>query len=645
MIRLGTFPGAAGGVGQFNIAAAPPPPACDSGVGCQFPDQQPHGAGGTLASTSDLASGFTTSENIRVTQDGDITALCFWGIYFDFGLFADCGPGTGDDFTVTYYADDMGGTIPGSVLAGPFSVSVTKGLTGNVLDAGGTIIPEWQFEATHPPVSVTNGTCYWVEITNNAAGTCFWLWSTAPPGDNRAAQSDGISYAPTDFDLAVCVDVTITDDGCGVPDGPDNDSCEDAEAIAGTGNFFFDNTTASTDGPAHAACLEFGSDQVENDVWFCWTAACDGDTLIQTCGTTGVDTKIAVYDGCGCPATDANLIACNDDTCGLQSAVTFSATSGSQYLIRLGTFPGASGGVGEFNISCISLPDNDFCENAIPVAVPSVTPGDTTLATVDTDVPDCQVANTSPGLWYSVIGTGNTMTASVCNGTATWDSKISVYCGSCDDTTCVVGNDDFCGLQSQVSWCSQAGAEYLVLVQRAERFVEQQHAGPVDQRPGQRDALALAAGQLRRGAAAMVGQAHHRQRLLRGPAALCLGHAGDLEAIGDVVDHVHVGEQGIILEHRVDVSPIWRHPFGGFPENLDMPRCRLLEPGDQPQTACLARPRRPKQRKELTLPRCSGRRDQRRGPVRNATTRAETKRRCARHRSLMRHPLPVWSLP
>jgi hypothetical protein len=41
-------------------------------------------------------------------------------------------------------------------------------------------------------------------------------------------------------------------------------------------------------------------------------------------------------------------------------------------------------------------------------------------------------------------------------------------------------------------------------VQRAERLVEQQHLRAVDDRPGQRDALALAAGELRRLARAEV---------------------------------------------------------------------------------------------------------------------------------------------
>ncbi|UCG33653.1 MAG: choice-of-anchor J domain-containing protein, partial [Phycisphaerales bacterium] len=108
----------------------------------------------------------------------------------------------------------------------------------------------------------------------------------------------------------------------------------------------------------------------------------------------------------------------------------------------------------------------DFCEDAIPVGVPSVTFGTTQGATTDSGYPSpCGSASiTSPGVWYSVIGTGNTMTADLCNGTATYDSKLTVYCWGCDATVCVDGNDDYCGLQSQVTWCSQPGAEYLILV-------------------------------------------------------------------------------------------------------------------------------------------------------------------------------------
>lgn len=45
-----------------------------------------------------------------------------------------------------------------------------------------------------------------------------------------------------------------------------------------------------------------------------------------------------------------------------------------------------------------------------------------------------------------------------------FDSKINVYSGDCSTLTCVNGNDDFCALQSQVSFLSQIGVNYYVLV-------------------------------------------------------------------------------------------------------------------------------------------------------------------------------------
>jgi subtilisin-like proprotein convertase family protein len=112
---------------------------------------------------------------------------------------------------------------------------------------------------------------------------------------------------------------------------------------------------------------------------------------------------------------------------------------------------------------CPQPPPNDLCDDAIAVAAPSVTPGSTELATIDAAFQFCGTGITSPGVWYEVTGTGNTMTVDTCSGTA-FDSKISVYCPNCTEPTCVGGNDDSCGLQSSVSWCSEAGETYLILV-------------------------------------------------------------------------------------------------------------------------------------------------------------------------------------
>ncbi|MBK7876872.1 MAG: hypothetical protein IPJ77_14195 [Planctomycetes bacterium] len=50
------------------------------------------------------------------------------------------------------------------------------------------------------------------------------------------------------------------------------------------------------------------------ELWFCWTAPAGGPFEIRTVGLTALDTKVAAFDGCGCPA--AAPVACNDDACG-----------------------------------------------------------------------------------------------------------------------------------------------------------------------------------------------------------------------------------------------------------------------------------------------------------------------------------------
>ena len=113
-------------------------------------------------------------------------------------------------------------------------------------------------------------------------------------------------------------------------------------------------------------------------------------------------------------------------------------------------------------------PANDDCSNAIALEVGVAASGSTLGATLD-GVDLCGTAVTAPGVWYSVTGTGNTMTASTCSSFFGYDTKISVFCGGCDALNCIGGNDDNCigggsSLLSTTSWCSQLGAEYLVLV-------------------------------------------------------------------------------------------------------------------------------------------------------------------------------------
>lgn len=182
---------------------------CTSGVGCQIPDQQ-----GWALADDNPGGGLKALDNFKVAADGAIGAVCWWGVYYDFEPGVDCGPGTGDEFSIAYYDDGCLGT-PGSLRAGPFEVTLSsKAATGNVASSGGIVMAEYRYEASHPPITVQVGECLWIEILNHTTQECFWLWSTSLPADGRSALSGFFGTISQPFDLAFCVDVATAPDGC-----------------------------------------------------------------------------------------------------------------------------------------------------------------------------------------------------------------------------------------------------------------------------------------------------------------------------------------------------------------------------------------------------------------------------------------------
>jgi len=111
------------------------------------------------------------------------------------------------------------------------------------------------------------------------------------------------------------------------------------------------------------------------------------------------------------------------------------------------------------------MPPNAICAGALPIAC-GYTITASTATGLFTAGPACGPANiTSKGLWYAFSGTGEEVTLSTCTGT-TYDSKISVFTGSCSALQCVAGNDDAtgCGTTSRVVFPTVLGTDYLVLV-------------------------------------------------------------------------------------------------------------------------------------------------------------------------------------
>ncbi len=250
---------------------------------------------------------------------------------------------------------------------------------------------------------------------------------------------------------------------------PPNDDCVTATPVSGpypvtvTG----DNTCAEIDCPG---VLDW------NSTWFAVDLPYAVNNLyVDYCGTAQeiYTVGIVIYHSCGdCPAYDIAdsyaFVTCPDYLTNPQMEWREIPGPATVYFPVYAVLEDDSPIPYSvtFDVVEVLLPPNDFCDDAIPVSVPSVTPGWTTGATTDYGFPSpCGTGSiTSPGVWYSVIGTGHTMTADLCNGATSYDAKLNVYCPDCAEAMCVGGNDDSCGLQSRVTWCSQAGANYLILV-------------------------------------------------------------------------------------------------------------------------------------------------------------------------------------
>ncbi len=264
------------------------------------------------------------------------------------------------------------------------------------------------------------------------------------------------------------------------PNPPDNDVCGSAQNITPnhtvlprhvfTGVYEVTGSTTQAVSDAPHSCASSFEPSV--NVWYKYSAPVEGYLYLNLCDTGSLllDPFIAVHTGC--PATESNEIICATDCpelddcdrpCVMPPALRLNA--GQTYYIQVGG--GADDQGYPLTLKHQFLPINDDCDDAVQVTtIPSVTPGNTGRMTVDTgavcdDQPD--TVPTAPGVWYKVLGTGTTMTASTC-GLADFDTRITVFCSGCGGLTCVGYNNDACGVQSSVSWCAAPGMIYHILV-------------------------------------------------------------------------------------------------------------------------------------------------------------------------------------
>tara|TARA_R110000850_G_scaffold277086_1_gene422458 strand:- start:204355 stop:207537 length:3183 start_codon:yes stop_codon:yes gene_type:complete len=117
----------------------------------------------------------------------------------------------------------------------------------------------------------------------------------------------------------------------------------------------------------------------------------------------------------------------------------------------------ASGGA-LVELPLLGIP-NEECEDAIALTCGDVVTGTTSGASNSG-------GNTAGDVFYSYTGSGDieNVTISLCDGGTTYDSLLRVF-SDCTLTNEIAVNDDFCGLQSELTFESDGVSTYIIMVE------------------------------------------------------------------------------------------------------------------------------------------------------------------------------------
>ncbi|MPL88368.1 hypothetical protein SDC9_34388 [bioreactor metagenome] len=138
-------------------------------------------------------------------------------------------------------------------------------------------------------------------------------------------------------------------------------------------------------------------------------------------------------------------------------------------------------------------------------------------------------------------------------------------------------------------------------IERRERLVEQQHLRFAHDGAGKGDALALPARELLGTQLHLVEEADELERVMHLGLDLEPAEALDLKPIADVLAHRHVREEGIVLEHHVDLALVGRVPGDVLVGQPDGAGGGRLEAADHPQKRGFPAARGAEQRDEFAV--------------------------------------------
>ncbi len=296
-------------------------------------------------------------------------------------------------------------------------------------------------------LNTTTGLCgNTFSIDNLAAGT--WWTFIAPNAFNGFPCGTSNNYVAS----LNCVPLVVAA----------NDEC--AGALPAVWNTTCNPVTGTVDNATQSLQACAPGTTANDDVWYSFVAT-NTTGVIEVTGSASFDPVIELFDACS-----GNSLQCIDDNFGAgttESGIMTGLTIGNTYYVRIYDADLGIPATTSFTLCIYDIPPppvNDDCTGAIAVVCNTPISSSTAFAAAEVGVATCGTTISAPGVWYTVIGNGGLITASLCTGTG-YDSKLNVFSGDCTNLICVGGNDDFCGTQSEYSWTGAAGTMYYILVQ------------------------------------------------------------------------------------------------------------------------------------------------------------------------------------
>jgi hypothetical protein len=418
----------------FNLAAAPPPPACDA-----FATPNP-ACTVTVPLQGQPPARVTAQTDSATTEPGE-------------PLLLNCAGTTAPIRNTVWYriTPTQAGTVSIDTFGSTFD-TVLAVYTGSSFANLNQVTCNDDTTGQQSQVSFTAtvGTTYHVQVggLEGAFGNLVVNFRTGPPppaNDNFAAAIP-VTTLPTSFPP-------------------------------------IDTTSATTEpGEPTAPPRCFGT-PIGKTVWYRFTPAVNTPITIDTAGSN-FDTIVSVYTGTG--LSGLTNVACNDDPppggfpTGVQQArVSFLAGANTTYYIQIGGFNSAFGML-QVSFAVPPPPPNDNFVNATPVTASQLT-AVTLTATIEPGEPTALDPSCGPNpgtigntVWYRFTPTTNgTVTIDTAGRPfplpgstgSDFDTVLAVYTGpGLGSLTRVACDDDSAGQQSQVSVPVTGGVTYHVQV-------------------------------------------------------------------------------------------------------------------------------------------------------------------------------------